>query len=216
MKGRFRLLTWIGLVFASFSLLVGALANAISASVAIETGATASTSSLVFTDECGGSGTADDDAVWTITSDAAESTFDNTKGIHYGTGSAYVSYLRATTDDIDGTITKIVVNASGASGTSAKLNVTVGGNAFDSQKSLTTSATEYTLNDTASGEIVVSITQNSAKRAVYLKSIVVTYAAQAVSLSTTELNGYPGDTTSAISVTGAFPTLRAEEIVSLL
>lgn len=36
MKGRFRLLTWIGLVFASFSLLVGALANVFSANAAIE------------------------------------------------------------------------------------------------------------------------------------------------------------------------------------
>jgi hypothetical protein len=43
----------------------------------------AETSTLTFTAKCNGSGTADDDAVWTVTSDASESNFDNTKGIHY-------------------------------------------------------------------------------------------------------------------------------------
>ncbi len=133
------------------------------------------TSTLTFTSACGGSGTADDEAVWTVASDAAESSYDGTKGIHYGTGSKAVSYLTLTTSDISGTITEIVVNASGASGTSAKLNVTVGGSAFGTEKSLTSSAANYTLTGSASGEIVISLTQSSAQRAIYCKSIVVTY-----------------------------------------
>ena len=94
-------------------------------------------SDLTFTAACGGSGTASDGAVYTVTSDADESQFEATRGIHYGTGKKAVSYLNLTTDDINGTITKIIVNASGASGTSAVLNVTVGGTAFGSEKNLT-------------------------------------------------------------------------------
>ena len=132
-------------------------------------------STLTFTAACSGSGTADDDASWTVTSDAAESTYDATKGVHYGTGKKAVSYLTLSTSDISGTITQIKVNASGASGTSAKINVTVGGSAFDSEKSISATATDYTLTGSASGEIIVSITQTSATKALYCKSIAVTY-----------------------------------------
>ena len=126
------------------------------------------TSNLTFSAACKGSGTADDNVEWKITSDAAESTFESTRGIHYGTGSKAVSYLTLTTSGITGSITKIVVNASGASGTSAKLDVTVGGTTFGSQKSLTSSATEYTFEGSASGKIVVKLSQTSAKKALYV------------------------------------------------
>lgn len=132
-------------------------------------------STLTFTAACGGSGTADDGVEWTVTSDAAESTFDSGKGIHYGTGKVAVSYLSLKTSGISGRITQIVVNASGASGTTAKLNVTVGGDAFGSEQSLTASAYNYILTGNASGEIIVSVTQSSAKKALYVSSITVTY-----------------------------------------
>lgn len=131
---------------------------------------------LTFTSACGGSGTADDGSVWIVASDAAESTFDNTRGIHYGTSKAAVSYLNITTAQIDGTITQIKVNASGASGTKAKLNVTVNGNDFGSQQSLTSTATEYTFNGSSNGTIIVSLSQSSTKKALYCKSIEVTYS----------------------------------------
>ena len=136
----------------------------------------ASPATLTFTAACGGSGTDSDGNTWTVTSDAAESTYDGTKGIHYGTSKKAVSYLNLTTSGISGTITSISVNASGASGTSAKLNVTVGGSAFDSEKSLTSTATSYSFTGSASGTIVVAITQTSAKVALYCKSISVTYS----------------------------------------
>lgn len=137
------------------------------------------TSELVFTAACKGSGTDNKDNVWTVTSDASESNYDSTKGIHYGTSSAAVSYLKLTNSSITGTITKIVVNASGASGTSAKLDVKVGGNAFGPQQSLTSSATNYTFNGSASGNIEISLTQTSAKKALYVKSVSVTYSSAA-------------------------------------
>ncbi|MDD7319066.1 MAG: Ig-like domain-containing protein, partial [Prevotella sp.] len=136
------------------------------------------TSTLVFTKQCGGTGTADDDVVWTVTSDAAESAYTAGKGIHYGTGSAFVSYIQLTTSGIQGTIKKIVVNASGASKTTAKLNVTVGDAPFGSEKSLTASNAPYTFEGNATGEIIVKLTQTSAKRALYVKSIAVTYSTE--------------------------------------
>ena len=135
------------------------------------------TSTLIFTKACGGSGTADDGVSWTVTSDGTESTFDSDKGIHYGTGSAQVQYIKLSTSSISGTITKVVVNASTASGVSATASVTVGGDAFGGNaQSLSTTATDYTFTGSASGDIVVTVTKPSkATKAIYVKSVVVTY-----------------------------------------
>ncbi len=173
----------------------------------------ATTSTLTFTAACGGSGTANDGATWAVTSDAAESTFDASRGIHYGTSSKAVSYLNLTTSDISGTITQIKVNASGASQTTAKCNVTVGGSAFGSQVSLTSSATDYTFTGSASGTIVVSLTQESAKRALYVKSIVVTYDDGGVTLekvATPTFSLAAGHYTSAQNVTISCATAGAD------
>ena len=138
------------------------------------------TSTLTFTKACGGSGTANDGVVWTVTSDAAESSFDNSKGIHYGTNSVQVSHITLTTSDITGTITSIIVNASTASGVTASVDVTVGGSAFGGNaQSLTASAADYTFTGSASGEIIVMVQKPSkATKALYVKSIVVTYSTE--------------------------------------
>ncbi len=146
------------------------------------------TSTLNFTAKCNGSGTADDGTVWTVTSDAAESNFDPTKGIHYGTNSAAVQYVNLSTSGIEGTIKQIVVNASTASGVTAYCDVTVGGNAFGEQKTLSTDATDYTFTGSATGDIVVSIHKaSSANKALYCKSIVVTYETEGGQIVTAEL-----------------------------
>ena len=54
------------------------------------------TATLTFTKACKGSGTDDKRNTWTVTSDAAESSFDNIKGVHYGTKNNAVSYLQLT------------------------------------------------------------------------------------------------------------------------
>ena len=154
--------------------------------------ATTSTSTLTFTAACGGSGTANDGATWTITSDVDESVYDDTKGIHYGTSKKAVSYIQLSCSSITGTITQIVVNASGASETSGVIDITVGGNEFDSQKSITNSASNYTFTDSESGTIVVRISQSSAKKALYCKSIAVTYEAS-TPLSTMKIVNSSGD-----------------------
>ena len=136
-------------------------------------------STLIFTAACGGSGTASDGAEWIVTSDGSESTFDNAKGIHYGTGSGAVQYIQLATSDIEGTIAKVVVNASTASGVSATASVTIGGDAFGGDaQSLTGTAAEYTFTGSASGKIIVLVTKpSSATKAIYVKSIVVYYIA---------------------------------------
>ena len=135
----------------------------------------AATSTLTFTKQCRGSGTANDGVKWTVTSDAAESDYDSDRGIHYGTGKKEVSSLQLSTSGITGVVKKIVVNASGASGTSAKLDVTVNGKSFGSQTPITKTATDYTFEGTESGEIIVKLSQTSAQKALYVKSISVTY-----------------------------------------
>ncbi len=137
-----------------------------------------STSTLMFEGKCNGSGTADDGVVaWTVTSDGSESNFDNSKGIHYGTSSGKVQYIKLSTSDIQGTITQVIVNASTASGVTATVGVTVGGETFGEEaKTLSTTATNYGFNGSAEGEIVVTVTKpESAAKALYVKSVAVTY-----------------------------------------
>ena len=59
----------------------------------------------------------------------------------------------------------------------ATVGVTVGGAAFGgAAKSLTSSAADYTFTGSASGEIVITVTKPSkATKALYVKSIIVTY-----------------------------------------
>ena len=135
-------------------------------------------STLIFTGKYSDNGaTASDGAEWTVTSDGAESNADPDKGIHYGTSSGAVQYIQLATSDIEGTITKVVVNASTASGVSATASVTIDGDAFGGDaQSLTGTAAEYTFTGSASGEIIVLVTKpSSATKAIYVKSIVVYY-----------------------------------------
>ena len=154
-------------------------------------------STLTFTSACEGSGTSDNGVSWTIISDGVESNFDNTKGIHYGTNKAQVQYIRLSANGVSGVITKIIVNASTASDVSATVSVTVGGDTFGGEaQSLTTSAANYTFNGNASGEIIVTITKPSkAAKALYCKSIEVTYSESSLSTYTVtyDTNGGTGE-----------------------
>lgn len=136
-------------------------------------------SDLTFAAQCGGSGVADDGASWVITSDASESTFDNTSGIHYGTNSANVQYLQLVTSDVNGTIKKVRVNARDAQA-SGSITVTVGGNSFQcgGQTSViaTNASSDYLFTGTGSGEIIVRIDRGNANtKAIYVKSVKVSY-----------------------------------------
>lgn len=167
-------------------------------------------SKLSFTAACNGSGTADDNVTWTVTSDGDESSFDSTKGIHYGTGKAAVQYIKLSTSGITGTITKIVVNASTASGVSATVGVTVGGNTFGGNaKSLGSTAKDYTFEGSAEGEIEVTVTKpSSATKALYVKSVAVTYQNNDPSKLDAELSFPQASYTFNLGQTFSAPTLH--------
>ena len=157
------------------------------------------TSTLTFTSACSGSGTANDGVTWTVTSDASETTFDSSKGIHYGSSSKAVSYLTLTSASFDKRIKKVVVNCSDANKT-AMVSVKVGGNAFGTSLQETAyNNSAYTFEPTTEqsatvykGVIVVSLNRTSAKKALYVKSIAVTY----------EDSDEPTKTLSSIAVSG--------------
>lgn len=171
------------------------------------------TASLNFTDKCGGKGTDDKGGAWMVSSDAAaESNFDKVKGIHYGTKSDAVSYIKVSTSAYaEAVITKIVVNASTASGVKAKVKCEVGGAAFGVEKELTTSNASYTFEGNASGNILVSVYKPTKEvKALYIKSIEITYST--ANLETTTLTLTAPD--SPISIGGTYtstPTLKAGE-----
>lgn len=148
------------------------------------------TATLTFTKACNGKGTDNKKGEWTITSDAKESQFGDGKGIHYGTTKATVSYLKATSSSYsDKKITKIVVNSSAADSGSPKISCTVGGKAFGKTQNLTTTNAVYSFSGEATGEIVVNISKNKTKKALYLLSIAVTFEDAASTPTTTTTFG---------------------------
>lgn len=156
------------------------------------------TATLTFTKECNGKGTDNKKGEWTITSDATEAQFDKdqNRGIHYGTKSVTVSYIKATSSSYsDKKITKIVVNSSAADSGSPKISCTVGGKAFGETYNLTTTNAAYSFSGEATGEIVVNISKNKTKKALYLLSIAVTYEAAPSTPTTTTTFGDNSDKT---------------------
>ena len=104
--------------------------------------------------------------------------YNEDKGQQFGSGNKPASALTLSTSDFPGTITKIVVNTSGASNIDATLNVTVGETAFEAEtKTLTNVATDYEFTGSASGAITLSWANSSAK-AIYVKSIYVEYTTE--------------------------------------
>lgn len=105
-----------------------------------------------------------------------------------GTGTKPSTSVTFSTSGISGTITSIVVNCASKSG-SAKANVTVGGDAFDTQNQSTPSWSSskggnVTFSGNASGEIVVTLSGSSG--ATYIKSITVTYTSSGGSVNTVD------------------------------
>ena len=115
---------------------------------------------------------------WTLEGNGNYWGYDGTKGQQFGSGNAPYKSLTLSTSDIKGTISKIVLNTSGASSISGSVQVTVGGKNFGNKITLTKTATNYTLEGSASGNVVISYTQTSSK-AIYIKSITITYTEDA-------------------------------------
>ena len=111
---------------------------------------------------------------WNLEMDATFFGFDssNGRGLQMGKKAEPATLITLSTEGVTGTIKKIVVNSSGASGTDAVLTVSVGGNQFGEPASVTKSAADYTFEGSASGKLELKWT-NSAQAAVYIKSIAI-------------------------------------------
>ena len=121
---------------------------------------------------------------WTLETDASHFQMeggDNSRGLQIGSKNTPATSLVLSTSGITGTITSVKINTCGASGINATIDATVSGNAFGEQYTLTeTSSTDVTFTGSASGEIKLTYT-NSAKAAIYIKSVEVTYDGTIVS-----------------------------------
>lgn len=104
--------------------------------------------------------------------------YDATRGQQIGSSTNYATDASLSTTGISGTITSVKINTSGASNTNATVGISVGGtsllNNSASSVALTSTATDYTFTGSASGNVVISWAQTSAK-ALYIKSIEITY-----------------------------------------
>lgn len=111
---------------------------------------------------------------WNLEMDATFFGFDssNGRGLQMGKKAEPATLITLSTEGVTGTIKKLVVNTSGASGTDAVLTVSVGGNQFGEPASVTKSAADYTFEGSASGKLELKWT-NSAQAAVYIKSIAI-------------------------------------------
>lgn len=114
---------------------------------------------------------------WTLAAETTYFGFDtnNGKGQQIGSGGSPAKTAVLSTTGIEGKITKIVVNTSGASSIAGTFAVTVNGVAYTPESiKLTTSATDYEFTGAETGEIKFTWTQTSSKE-LYIKSINIEY-----------------------------------------
>ena len=113
---------------------------------------------------------------WTLAGDGGYwDTYDSTKGQQLGSSKKPYKNMTLTSTTEFSNVSKIVINTSGGSSVSAKLVVKVG-NTEVKTITLSANATEYTIDIAGlTGPITFSYTQTSSK-ALYIKSISVTYA----------------------------------------
>lgn len=109
--------------------------------------------------------------------------YDATKGQQFGS-QKHPADFSISTLGVNGTITSIKINASRAKGAkgakvSSTLAVSVGGNQYGKDVSLTESPTSYSFEGSSSGEVKISI--KSVSTAAYINSIEITYTSSSSS-----------------------------------
>ncbi len=122
------------------------------------------------------------DVSWTTSGVIPYVAYD-TKGQQFGSKNNPANFS-ISTSDVNGTITSIKINASRAKGAkgakvSSTLAVSVGGNQYGKDVSLTESPTSYSFEGSSSGEVKISI--KSVSTAAYIKSIEITYTSSSSS-----------------------------------
>lgn len=123
------------------------------------------------------------DVSWTTSGKIPYVDYDAEKGQQFGSKNNPANFS-ISTSDVNGTITSIKINASRAKGAkgakvSSTLAVSVGGNQYGKDVSLTESPTSYSFEGSSSGEVKISI--KSVSTAAYIKSIEITYTSSSSS-----------------------------------
>lgn len=110
---------------------------------------------------------------WTLAGSGGYWGYTSAKGQQLGSEKYPYSSATLTSTEFSGTITSITVNVSGGKDVDGTVGITVGGSAFGgSAKAISDTATEYTFTGSASGTIVITISQTTSV-ALYIKSIAV-------------------------------------------
>ena len=103
--------------------------------------------------------------------------WDNTKGQQFGSGKHPYTSITLTSTAFEGTVSKVEVTTSGASGVVATVSVSVGDTAFrcngNASVSISSDSTKYTFTGKGSGTITISWA-NSSEKAIYFKTLGVT------------------------------------------
>lgn len=124
---------------------------------------------------------------------------DNTKGLQLGSSKQPATSLIFSTTGFPGVIKEVKVNAATASGATATIAVTVGGVSYGEAKSLTSESADYTFTGSASGEVVITISQTTSK-ALYIKSIDIEYNPSAATTLTLDENATEATITAGKNV----------------
>lgn len=133
-----------------------------------------------------------------------------------GTSSSPSTSITYSTSGINGTITSVVVNCAAYQG-KATISATVGGNAFGTQGQSVPSWSsntggDVTFSGSSSGAIEIIMTNGSGGKAMYIKSITVTYASGPTTYTMTyDANGGTGTITDSDSpyISGSTVTVKA-------
>ena len=144
------------------------------------------------------------DFTWTYSSFTYRG-WENTRGMQIGSRNNPTSTFTLSTSEIPGTITSITVGAN-AYNANATIRATVGGAAFGTTQNLSSgnSAATNTFTGSASGEIVITWTNVNNGRAMYFKSIEVTYETEAGDIATLDLFSNTTDENMCLPVYGGY------------
>lgn len=99
----------------------------------------------------------------------------NGRGLQIGKKGYPATSIVFSSTGFPGVIKEVNVNAATASGATATIAVTVGGVSYGKVQDLTTTATDYTFTGSASGEVVITLSQPSTSAALYISSIDIEY-----------------------------------------
>lgn len=142
---------------------------------------------------------------WSVSVNGGATNQNVTNGYaQVGTSSSPSTSITFSTSGISGTITSIVVNCAAYQG-KASISATVGGSAFGTQNQSipswsSSTGGDKTFSGSASGAIVITMTNGSGGRAMYIKSITVTYSAEEVVAAPT-FSPVAGEVTKGSTVT---------------